>query len=926
MNYRELARKLTENNSTERKTLLTKHSEMANPQLAKILQQICYEVWTHEPQKVSTIVKVLQELTDLTENPEIRAYTEWTIAIENLVNGKLDDCLSWLDKSEERFKSLGNTLTAATTQISKLYALALLGRYDEAVACGLRARDVFIAHKDFYSVGKIEHNIGNLYWRRDFYRESEPYLASARQHFEQIGDQRQLTMVENSLAFVLALQNKFREAETIYRQALNRAVENNLTVTAAEIETGMSNLYLFQGQLDLALKFMERSRQKYDLLKMPHQSANCELEIADIYLELNLLPEAVEFYEKTEAKFTELGMQAELARSLLNYARALFSLDEDESAMNLLERAEKLFQAEGNQISVALAKLSKAQFFFRRRNLNEAEIQAESALQAFIAGGNRRHRLLAQWLLGEIWLSRNETEKAESVFRETWQLAAADQIRQIEYLCLVGLGKITSEEKFFLEAVNLIENSRSALSAEEFRTAFFSDKLVPYNEIVKIKFAEKNFSEALLWHERSRSRTLAETMSGGIKNSAESPEIVALREELNWFYSRINRQTASGLEARREISELRKQAVKRERELAELERRLRIKQDASVAGETLEQFDLEKLQNTLTETTLIEFANFDNRLWAFVINGEKFDVFRYSTDVEALSQETKQFLFQIKTGHFLEKISSENQRLAFGRLLHHANTIYDALLRPLKKFWRGQRLVIVPTDFLHYLPFQSLHDGEKFLIEDWEIGYAPSLAVLQSCLKRKFLPSRTALLVGVSDKFTPLVKEEIETLGKLFESSAQLIDEAATLENIRQNIKATDVLHLACHGNFRFDNPDFSSLNLFSENLTVKEAQNLELQNNLVVLSACETGLNKIVSGEELLGLTKGFFNDGPSSLILSLWTVNDQSTLDLMRHFYSELLSGNNLSKSLQIAQLKMLEENAHPYFWSPFILNGHW
>jgi len=925
MNQQELALTLIESTSDERRLLLAEYSRFADAELAKIFQQICYEVWTSEPQKVSKIVEILRDLTDLTGNAEIRAYTEWTTAIEHLVNGRLKDCLQWLDKSEESFKSLEKFHTAATTQISKLYALALLGRYDEAVACGLRARDVFVAERDLYSVGKIEHNIGNLYWRRDFYLEAEPYLASAHGHFASIGDQRQLAMVENCQAFVKALQNQFREAEIVYAQALRRSAENDLTVTEAEIEIGMSNLYLFQGRFDAALKFMERSRQKYDLLKMPHQSANCEFEIADIYLELNLLPEAAALYEKAEKKFSELEMQAELARSLLSHAKAMFALGEREAAANLLDRAEKLFVAEGNLISVAAARLSKAQFYFLEEELEEAETQAESALQTFVSGGNRRHELLSRWLLGEIRLKKNELESAETIFRQTLEMAVAGGARQIEYLCLASLGKITGEEKFFLDAVNLVENSRAVLAAEEFRIAFFSDKLLPYNELVKIRLAEKNFAGALSWHERSRSRTLLETTRDVAENYSQNPKLAALREELNWFYSRINRQTSSGLEARRDVSDLQKQAFKREQELAELERRLRVNEEIDTVGE-IKEFDLEKLQSVLSETTVIEFANFDNRLQAFLITEDGLDVFRFPFDLETLRGEVEQFLFQIKTGRFLEKLSAENRRLASERLARRARTIYDALLRPLERFCRGKRLAVIPTSFLHYLPFQALHDGEKFLIENWEIVYAPSLSILQSCLSRDISAPESALLVGVADHSAPLIDTEIEKLAKLFKTSIQLKGETATLENLRKNVEKADVLHLACHGKFRLDNPNFSALNLFKENLTVKDARDLRLQNKLVTLSACETGLNKIVSGEELLGLTRGFLYSGASSLVLSLWTVSDQSTSDLMQRFYAGFLNGVNLGKSLQDAQIQLLRENAHPYFWSPFVLIGHW
>src|SRR5664279_1320124 len=116
----------------------------------------------------------------------------------------------------------------------------MLGRYDEAVKVGERALKTHLEHDDLYSAGKIEHNIGNLYWRRDLYREAEPYLESARLRFVEIDDQRQIAMVENCQAFVKTLQNRFRDAEAIYKRALERAEAGDLKITEAEIETGLS--------------------------------------------------------------------------------------------------------------------------------------------------------------------------------------------------------------------------------------------------------------------------------------------------------------------------------------------------------------------------------------------------------------------------------------------------------------------------------------------------------------------------------------------------------------------------------------------------------------------------------------------------------------------------------------------------------------
>jgi CHAT domain-containing protein len=159
---------------------------------------------------------------------------------------------------------------------------------------------------------------------------------------------------------------------------------------------------------------------------------------------------------------------------------------------------------------------------------------------------------------------------------------------------------------------------------------------------------------------------------------------------------------------------------------------------------------------------------------------------------------------------------------------------------------------------------------------------------------------------------------------KLFKESIILLGENATIKNLHKNLAETSILHLACHGKFRPDNPMFSSLRLYNENLLISDTQNLDLKNCLVVLSACETGLNKIIAGEELIGIARGFLSAGASSLVLSLWSVNDQATLELMQKFYEKLLKNISPCKSLQLAQIHLLKQNPHPYFWSPFVLIG--
>ena len=182
------------------------------------------------------------------------------------------------------------------------------------------------------------------------------------------------------------------------------------------------------------------------------------------------------------------------------------------------------------------------------------------------------------------------------------------------------------------------------------------------------------------------------------------------------------------------------------------------------------------------------------------------------------------------------------------------------------------------------------------------------------------------LLVGVADEQAPRIVDEIQTLKEVFPSAITLIQDAATTDALRRNSVDVDVLHLACHGQFRSDNPLFSALRLADGWFTVRDAYGLKLDNALVTLSACETGANVVAPGDELIGLARGFFSAGARSVLLSLWMVDDETTDQMMVDFYEETMRGRSLSASLRAAQLKMLAERPHPFFWSPFVLVGHW
>lgn len=919
----DIARQLISSGRESRAAILYACGPVPAAEIAEALQQICYEVWTDDPQQVSEIVDTLSLIADATGDREVIAYEQWTESIRSLINGELDACIEHLDLSESGFLSMGKPHLAAKTQTSKLYALALLGRYDEAVDCGLRAREVFLTHDDLYSTGKIEHNIGNLYWRRDMYRESEPFLASAHQRFEAIDDQRQLAMVENCQAFVASLENRFRDAESTYLRALGRAEKLDLKVTEAEIETGLSNLYLFEGKYDLALKNMERSRKKYESLGMFHQSVGCELEIADIYLELNLLPEAIDRYIKVEGPFIESGMQAELARCLKNHAIARFRTGEVERAAELLDRAQQLCENEGNEVAAGSVMLARANLLLSTGNFGEAESQAATALSKFDEGGNLRLELYTRWLGAEIRRASGRPVEAEAELRSTLE-TALENSSQVEYLCRISLGQITGDAAQFEHAVELVESSRESLVSEDLRTSYFADKVLPYNELVRLHLAQLKYAEAFRWHERSRGRTLLDSVNGSGYIGPANDKIAEVRDELNWLHNRLNRSTLTGSGEREQIGELRKLVAEREKEFAELKRRLRAEGTAELAEAT--DLDIDDLCRRLDDTAIIEFAIIGGRVSAFVFSPSRFSAVPEYADEQELNREISQFLFQIKTGRFIDRLSPQNRESAIERLDRRSRRIYDLLLRPLGSVLDTGRLVFAPAGMLHYLPFHALNDGRQTLIERAEISYVPSVSLLDRCLKMERPDLHRALLAGVPGDMTPGVLREVDTVRRSFADAAVLIGPDVRLANIQREADGRGVIHLACHGKFRPDNPGFSSLVLFDEEMSVNDVRDLRFKNSIIVLSACESGLSEVVRGEELIGLTQAFFAAGAGSVVMSLWRVNDNATLGLMTSFYSHLAEGKGVAGSLRRAQIAMIGVNSHPFFWSPFIASGRW
>ena len=305
--------------------------------------------------------------------------------------------------------------------------------------------------------------------------------------------------------------------------------------------------------------------------------------------------------------------------------------------------------------------------------------------------------------------------------------------------------------------------------------------------------------------------------------------------------------------------------------------------------------------------------------------------------------------------HYFTKVSPEEENLVFNQLrqslnpaflpeevLPPAQKVYDWLIRPIEAELQNSKittLVFVLDGFLRSLPMSVLHDGEKFIIEKYNIALTPGLQLFES---RNLPPQQFKALTGGLTQprqgfsALPSVDTEIAGISKLIKNQT-LLNEQFTRPKIQNKIESApfSVIHLATHGQFSSKAED-TFLLTWKDRINVKElgkwlknpSSNLRNRQpiELLVLSACQTAKG---DNRAALGLAGVAVRSGARSTLATLWSVQDKSTSDLITEFY-RVLTQNKTTKAqaLRQAQLSLLKNSKyqHPYYWSPFVLVGNW
>jgi CHAT domain-containing protein len=360
-----------------------------------------------------------------------------------------------------------------------------------------------------------------------------------------------------------------------------------------------------------------------------------------------------------------------------------------------------------------------------------------------------------------------------------------------------------------------------------------------------------------------------------------------------------------------------------ERDYREFLDRVRKENAEQASLMSVEPVNVADLQTLLPEgTTLVEYLVSRRRTVAWVITRTSIRAVALPVGRDELATEVRAFRKSVEGQGPLADVQKQ------------AEALHERLFAPARAHVKTGRVVIVPHDVLHYLPWGALRSKQgHWLVEDYTLSTLPSASVLKFLeAKRAAGGSGGVVAVGNPDLGAALnlrfAEREARAVADHYAGATLLVRRDATEERAKALAGGARLLHFATHGELDERDPLASGLLLVpggpeDGRLEVREIFGLDLQAQLVVLSACETGLGQLSTGDELIGLQRAFLYAGTPAVITTLWKVDDRASFALMREFYTGLARADG-ALALQGAQRAAVKEFPHPFAWAAFGLTG--
>lgn len=659
---------------------------------------------------------------------------------------------------------------------------------------------------------------------------------------------------------------------------------------------------------------------------------------------------------------------------------AYYLQGETVKAIEIYQQALELTRADGRQGPAGtLDRLGSA--LRQAGRLDEAHDAYQQALK-LMADASPFVKAHTMANLAELHVERGKPERALeyceqaiALFEKSRDMNALAHTLSIAARAERQTGELQAARQRLERVLEILDSVRYRVDRQAFQDAFQSANFSYYQAYVDLLMQmhaerpDQGFELlALTASERTRARRLEESWAADpSRERTVNPDLLRISRKLRAEIDAKDRQRMRLVETGSSPKELEKIDQEQEKLLLELDRIQAEVRPRRRSPETT--FDLAQVQRFLGEDTLLLYYALGlekSFLWLLDGTSVRSHSLAPAAEISALARRCHQLFGQkqsppvkLQVGLYLERLS-------------------EILLRPVMDELAGKRLIIVPDGAIQYVPFAALHGSSGLpLLENHIISFLPSAASLplleSRSAKSASVPKAVAVFadpvfsnqdvrlgrsaesgrpamppdlersardLGLREfSRLPFTRQEGEAILSLFpeKNRLQAFDFAASRETLLGlDLAQFRILHFATHSLLHPRYPELSGIVLSLVDaqgqpragfLRAHDIADLELKAELAVLSACRTGLGKEIPGEGLIGLPQAFMDAGVPSVVVSLWSVSDPATSELMQRFYLGMVEEQlPPPAALRKAQLFMLgQENwSDPYYWAGFLLLG--
>ncbi|HMA67991.1 MAG TPA: CHAT domain-containing protein, partial [Desulfosalsimonadaceae bacterium] len=836
------------------------------------------------------------------------AMTELGIVLENAT--RYESALARFQKAADLTGRMerGQMLAGQHMNIGRIYDLRM-NRYARAIKHYEKALALYEDLEDAAKTAEARLNIGRCYRLLGVFPKAKSFYASALDDLDDLDDlkagKQQNPRMRGKILMEQAnnawFQGDFETAFRIQRKALKLAEANSLDLLQVMARNTSGLIWWSLGDYEKALAELGTALETARSLSIRQDEVASTLNnIGLVYREMEDYEKALETFDKAMAIDERIGSRWALAYDLRNKALTRLRMGQPGKALPLFDRALSLANAIGNKINAAKALLGKA--------------------NALLATG--------------------AAEPAKAAFSEALRLSREMEIKETRWRALYGLGRVSREfledpqaaEDYLEDALEVIESMRAAIQVRALKENFMANRLAAYEYLVSLLADRGKPVAALETAERSRGRNFIDllgTQRISLKNAAQEKlynRHTLLRSEIT--------ATEKLLAAADSPSE--KQAY--QDDLEQLRNRLdnlmtdiQAKHPELSALVSIPPVGAEEISKNLEPgVALLSYYVLDSEVLCWVIRHESADtpvqLFRMPADKKSLEKRVREYRRIIQNLQPWE---------------NHARALYKDLVAPVRGELEGiQTVGLIPHGPLHYLSWATLYDGKNFFLDDFSLFYLPSASVLDYTTARRIKRPKLSLevlAIGNPELEQPglelaFAEPEVNSIKWNFPEITILTGEKATESWLVDNISRFDIIHIASHGEFDPVNPLMSAIKLSRAkdaarpedgDLRAAEVFGLDVNADMVCMSACQTGLGKVTTGDEIIGLNRSFFYAGTHTVISTLWRVSDVSTAMLTKTFYRRY-TRENKADSLREAALHVRQFYPHPGYWGAFTLVG--